>query len=171
MQATLAAPQALIILPELAHEITITRRVLERVPAASFDWQPHPKSMTLGGLASHTADMLSFLAATLHTERIDLGHELAHARVATTPAELLQRLAEGAAAAQAALTATDDDAYEQSWSLCHGEQVIMQMPRKDVVRHLISHMTHHRGQLSVYLRLLDVPVPSIYGPSADEPQG
>jgi uncharacterized damage-inducible protein DinB len=168
MLTDLATPQALALLPELTHEAALTRRVLERIPAASFSWQPHPKSMPLGRLATHTADMLSFLATTLQTEGVDLAEALDEYQPATTPAELLQRLTDGAAAAQAALAATDDEAFGRTWVMRHGEHIITSQPRHEVVRHLISHMVHHRGQLMLCLRLLDLPVPAIYGPSADE---
>lgn len=168
MLTATAAPQALALLPELEHEISLTRRVLERIPADRFDWQAHPKSMPLGKLASHTADMMEFLAVTLQTTEVDLAVELGNYQPATTPAELLQRLATGGEAALANLAATDDDAFDQTWVMRHGEHIITQQPRKEVVRHLISHMVHHRGQLMLCLRLLDVSVPAIYGPSADE---
>lgn len=165
-----AAPQAPTLLPELEHEISLTRRVLERAPAARFDWQPHPKSMSLGTLATHTADMMSFLATTLQTAEVDLASDPSGYEPATTPTELLQRLADGSEAAKAALAATSDETFAQPWLLRHGAHVIINQPRKEVVRQLISHMVHHRGQLMVYLRLLDVSVPAIYGPSADEAQ-
>jgi uncharacterized damage-inducible protein DinB len=168
MLTALANSQALALLPELTHEVALTRRVLERIPAASFGWQPHPKSMQLGHLATHTADMLRFMATTLQTESLNLAEALGDYQPATTPAELLQRLTDGAAAAQAAFAATDDDAFGHTWVMRHGEHIITSQPRHEVIRHLISHMVHHRGQLMLCLRLLDVPVPAIYGPSADE---
>ncbi|MBO2008635.1 DinB family protein [Hymenobacter negativus] len=161
-------PQSATFLPELEHEIILTRRVLERLPAASFDWQPHPKSMPLGRLATHTADMMSFLATTMQTQEIDLANELDVYQPATTPADVLQRLADGGEAAKQALAAADDEAFGLVWTMRNGQHVITAQPRREVVRHLISHMVHHRAQLMVYLRLLDVPVPAIYGPSADE---
>jgi uncharacterized damage-inducible protein DinB len=169
MEATLATPLALSLLPELDHELTLTRRVLERLPAEHFGWQPHPKSMTLGHLASHTADLLGGIKTTFETTELDLANYADHAPAkATTAEEVVQRLEENVNAARQTLTEASSEDFEQTWTLRFGEQVILSQSRADIVRHLISHTIHHRGQLSVYLRLLDVPVPYIYGPSADE---
>jgi uncharacterized damage-inducible protein DinB len=171
MEATLAAPLALVLLPELDHELNLTRRVLERVPAAHFGWQPHPKSMTLGHLAAHTADLLGGIKNTFNTTELDLAHYADHAPPKpTTAEELVQRLEANGAAARQTLTEASPEAFEQLWTLRFGPQIILSQPRAGIVRHLISHTIHHRGQLSVYLRLLEVPVPYIYGPSADETQ-
>jgi uncharacterized damage-inducible protein DinB len=169
LTATLS-PLAQTLLPELDHELTLTRRVLERVPAAQLGWQPHPKSMTLAHLAAHTADLLGGIGTTMYTTEMDLaqfdGGRPAHP---TTTAELLASLDASGEKARAALTAAEPEDFDQTWTLRHGAHPIMRHSRAEVVRHLISHTVHHRGQLSVYLRLLDVPVPGIYGPSADEP--
>ncbi|SNC76167.1 Uncharacterized damage-inducible protein DinB (forms a four-helix bundle) [Hymenobacter gelipurpurascens] len=169
MEATLVTPHALALLPELDHELTLTRRVLERLPAEHFDWQPHVKSMTLGHLAAHTTDLLGGIKTTFETTELNLANytDLAPAKPTTTE-ELVLRLAENGAAARQALMEASPEDFEQLWTLRFGEQVIMSQSRAGIVRHLISHTIHHRGQLSVYLRLLDVPVPYIYGPSADE---
>ncbi|GAA4348134.1 DinB family protein [Hymenobacter saemangeumensis] len=170
LTALAPAPQAQAFLPELAHELHLTRRVLERAPEAYFGWQPHPKSMTLGKLSSHVADLLANIASTLRTAEYDLANYAAdHAELPATSAELLRRFDAGGADSQAALEEASAEAFEQAWTLRHGDYIILQQPRTQIVRHLISHCVHHRGQLSLYLRLLDVPVPSIYGPSADEP--
>ncbi|MDF7812090.1 DinB family protein [Hymenobacter sp. YC55] len=164
------APFAQALVTELDDELQTTRRVLERAPEAHFSWQPHPKSMALGHLATHITDLIGGIAHTLHTTEVDLAHFLEQEEhPATTTAELLQRLDTQGAAARAALLAATPDDFEQLWTMRHGEQILMTNTRAEVVRHLISHTAHHRGQLSVYLRLLDVPVPAIYGPSADEP--
>ena len=168
MLTATAAPQALILLPELADEIRLTRRVFERAPKAAFGWQPHPKSMTLGHLAAHISSLLDGITQALRTEGLDLVVRHAGFVPATQVAALLALFDARAAEAQAALAATDDEALAAAWTLRRGDYVVMSRPRAGMVRHLISHMAHHRGQLSVYLRLLDVPVPAIYGPSADE---
>jgi uncharacterized damage-inducible protein DinB len=169
MEVDLATPLALALLPELNHELTLTRRVLERLPAEHFDWQPHAKSMTLGHLAAHTADLLGGIKTTFETTELDLANYADHAPPKpTSAAELVQRLQENGDAARETLTQASPEAFEQLWTLRFGEQVILSQSRADIVRHLMSHTIHHRGQLSVYLRLLDVPVPYIYGPSADE---
>jgi uncharacterized damage-inducible protein DinB len=169
MEMTLSTPLALALLPELTHELTLTRRVLERLPAEHFGWQPHPKSMTLGHLASHTADLLGGIKTTFETTELDLANYADHTPAqATTAEELVQRLEANGAAAHETLSQADAEAFAETWALRFGEQLILQQPRAEIVRHLINHTIHHRGQLSVYLRLLDVPVPYIYGPSADE---
>ncbi|SHI90006.1 Uncharacterized damage-inducible protein DinB (forms a four-helix bundle) [Hymenobacter daecheongensis DSM 21074] len=163
------SPLAQTLLPELDHELALTRRVLERVPAAQFGWQPHSKSMTLAQLATHTAELPGGIGTAMYTTEMDLA---AFDGVAPTPpattAALLDMLAESGSRARTALTAAEPEDFDQTWTLRHGQHQIMRHSRAEVVRHLISHMVHHRGQLSVYLRLLDIPVPSIYGPSADE---
>jgi uncharacterized damage-inducible protein DinB len=163
------APLSQTLLPELADELQATRRVLARVPEAQFSWQPHPKSMTLGVLVSHLTDLMGGIENTLHTTRMDVTQFEINTDELTTTQQLLARLDAHGAAAQAAIAAATPSDFEQLWSLCSGEQVLLCQTRADIIRHLISHMAHHRGQLSVYLRLLDVPVPPIYGPSADEP--
>lgn len=172
MEATLvAAPtQAQSFSKELADEARLTRRVLERVPVGQFGWQPHAKSMTLGTLARHTADLIGWIKDTLDTTVIDIAafDDAPVAPIGSTE-ELLAYFDERAANARAGLETASADDLAQTWTMRSGEQVIVSQPRAEVVRHLISHMIHHRGQLTVYLRLLDVPVPGTYGPSADEP--
>ncbi|TGE09738.1 DinB family protein [Hymenobacter fodinae] len=169
METTLATLLALSLLPELAHELTLTRRVLERLPAAQFGWQPHPKSMTLGHLGAHTADLLGGIKTTFETTELNLATYADHAPTPpSSTEELVQRLEANGAAAHETLSEADAEAFAETWTLRFGEQIIMQQSRANIVRHLINHTIHHRGQLSVYLRLLDVPVPAIYGSSADE---
>lgn len=172
MEATLvAAPtQVQSFSKELADEARLTRRVLARVPVGQFGWQPHPKSMTLGTLARHTADTLGWIKDTLDTADIDVAvfDDAPVAPIGSTE-ELLAYFDERAADAQHRLAAASADDLAQTWTMRSGAQVLVSQPRAEVVRHLISHTIHHRGQLTVYLRLLDVPVPGTYGPSADEP--
>ena len=161
-------PAAQALLDEFDHELLLTRRVLARAPEDYFGWQPHPKSMTLGKLAWHTADMLGGIESALQTTEVDLATmDFSTPKPASTEALLAQFDAEGAAA-RAALVAASPADFAVTWTLRHGPHVIMQQSRAATVRHLINHTIHHRGQLSVYLRLLDVPVPYIYGPNADE---
>ncbi|PJJ61038.1 DinB family protein [Hymenobacter chitinivorans] len=168
LTATLT-PLAQALLPELDHELALTRRVLSRLPEAQFGWQPHPKSMTLTVLATHISDLLGGIAMTMQSTELDLEqYDAVNDGPAATLAELLTRLeASGASAAEAISNATTED-FAEPWTLRHGPTVLLSQPRADIVRHLLSHLIHHRGQLSVYLRLLEVPVPYIYGPSADE---
>jgi uncharacterized damage-inducible protein DinB len=171
MTTALAAPQATTLLPELTREAALTRRVLERAPEAHFGWQPHPKSMTLGRLTAHISSLLNGISTALQTDEIDLLTRHASFVPSTSTAALLQEFDANTGAALTALAETNDDTFQGSWTLRRGDYIISRQSRADMVRHLISHISHHRGQLSVYLRLLEVPVPSIYGPTADEPQG
>lgn len=159
------------LLHALDREIVLTRRVLERLPGDQFDWQPHPKSSTLGKLASHIADMPGNIHDTFRTESYDLSTAAPsdYAQPATTGAEVMARFEANAIAARAALTAADEQALAHVWGMSYGDQVIFRQPRAQIVRELLlDHLIHHRGQLMVYLRLLDVPVPGLYGPTADE---
>lgn len=143
-----------------------TRKVLERVPSAKGAWRPHPKSFPLGHLAQLVARMPGWITLTLRQTELDLatypGYTL------ETTLVLLAEFDRNVREARAALAATSDADLAANWTLRNGERVFMTMARGPVVRTHINHLVHHRGQLSVYLRLLDVPVPSIYGPTADE---
>jgi uncharacterized damage-inducible protein DinB len=159
------------LLAALQREIKLTRPFLERLPADQFDWQPHAKSMTLGQLASHLADMLGNIEDTLATDSYDMATAPSADRpaTATSPAEILARFDHNACRACGALAAATDVALAQVWTFSVGEQVIFSQPRAQIVRELLlDHLIHHRGQLSVYLRLLEVAVPGTYGPTADE---
>jgi uncharacterized damage-inducible protein DinB len=157
-------------LGDLEHEIATTRRVLERIPEEHFDWKPHAKSMSLGGLSTHIATIPVYGVSVLRGEDFDLAAPLPPNPLAATRDEVLRRFDETAATLRAMLEEAEEPSLREPWSLRAGERIIFTQPRIGVLRGLIiSHMVHHRGQLSVYLRLLDVPVPSIYGPTADEP--
>ncbi|UPL50401.1 DinB family protein [Hymenobacter sublimis] len=152
---------------ELRHELKLTRRLLERVPTAQFCWQPHPKSMTIGGLASHIANLVGFLELSLTGPDTDVT-TVAMPNSATTD-EVLRRFDVNGENIHKALEQVDDATFHGQWSLRHGEQILLTLPRAAVARTMVlNHLIHHRGQLSVYLRLLDIPVPAIYGGSADE---
>lgn len=159
------------VLAALQREIRLTRPFLERLPADQFAWRPHAKSMTLGQLATHLADMLGNIADTLATDSYDLATAPAADRLAPaiSPAEVMARFEVNAGRASAALAAATEAALAQGWTFSVGEQVIFSQPRAQIVRELLlDHLIHHRGQLSVYLRLLNVAVPGTYGPTADE---
>lgn len=159
-----------VVLADVEPEFATTRRVLERLPEEHFDWRPHPKSFPLGHLAAHVANLPMYGAVTLQSDHFDLASAPPPATdVPTTRAEILDRFDRNVTMFREALEATEDDALAATWTLRRGEQVFLQQLKSAALRAwAISHMVHHRGQLSVYLRLLDVPVPSIYGPSADE---
>lgn len=154
---------------ELQQESVASRKMLERIPADDFTWQPHERSMTMKRLAVLVADMFGWMAFMIDADELDFakGYEQADPK---TTAELVEffdkRLADGLAS----LKNADDAVFSKNWTLRNGDQVYMQMPKWDVIRQTINHLVHHRGQLSVYLRLKDIAVPEIYGPSADEGQ-
>lgn len=154
---------------DLEGEIAATRRLLERVPADRLGWKPHERSMSLGSLALHIANLFNWQTQMLEDEAYDLATApppLAQPERADT---ILRVFDEASARMQAALARLGAAELLASWTLKRGDQVLMRTPRAAVVRHMgLSHMVHHRGQLSVYLRMLDVPLPFIYGPTADE---
>jgi uncharacterized damage-inducible protein DinB len=159
------------LLPEFDHEMASTRRLLEIVPAADAGWRPHPKSYSLGDLAAHIARLPLWGRLVLQQPELDLGSpataSMARARL-TTVAELLDQFDLHVREARAALASTSDAAMGVTWSLKNGATTVFALPRAAVMRgFVLSHMIHHRGQLSVYLRLRDVPLPSVYGPTAD----
>ncbi len=160
------------LLPEFDHEMANTRRELERVPDGKFDWKPHPKSMALGRLASHLAELPGWGTMTLTTEELDIAPPGPTSRppsILSGRAELLAVFDRNVAEARTAIAAAPDAAWMVPWTLKKGGQTLMTMPRVAVMRSLVmNHLIHHRAQLGVFLRLLDVPLPSLYGPSADE---
>jgi uncharacterized damage-inducible protein DinB len=159
-------------LAELDREAAITRRALERVPEGRDDWRPHEKSMPLGRLAGLVAIMPSWLTMMIEKEEFDLkppaGSTSQFQRQLKTNKELLQALEDGVAGARAALQGTSEEHLMKPWRLLVATKVVAEQPRHVMLRESINHLAHHRGQLTVYLRLNDVPVPSIYGPSADD---
>ena len=164
-----APPVAQLAYSDLQHELASTRRVLERVPDGQFDFTPHEKSMTLGRLASHVADMTYFTLAILDRDELDFAQEAYTFFAGSTQAELLAHFDAGAAALSKAVAALDMEGFGFKWTLRNGEHVILPAPRGVLVRGMgINHLVHHRAQLGVYLRLLGIPVPGLYGPSADE---
>jgi uncharacterized damage-inducible protein DinB len=156
------------LLPEFDHEMATTRKVLERVPEDRFDWKPHAKSFSLRDLAQHVATVPMWGAMTLTQPELELAGAAQPAPVRTR-AELLAMFDQNVSNTRAALMGTSDAELMASWSLKRGGQTIFSMPRTAVWRSFVmNHVIHHRAQLGVYLRLNDVPVPSMYGPSADE---
>lgn len=157
-----------ILLGEYTYEAAQTRKVLERVPEDKSDWKPHEKSMALGRLAVHVADLASWTTLTLTATELDLAGGWSLPPFTTTD-ELLAMFDRNVEAGKEALMAAKDEELGVMWTLRMGSQVLLTMPRGQCVRSMCyNHVVHHRGQLTVYLRLLDVPVPGMYGPSADE---
>jgi uncharacterized damage-inducible protein DinB len=156
------------ILAELDTESKSTRRVLERIPESKFGWKPHEKSMTLGYLAMHVATIPGFFGKLATQDGFDAANFTPMAVPATT-AELVAAFDSSMADARKFLSSLEDAKLMAPWTFSHGGKTLMTLPRIGLIRGILcSHLYHHRGQLSVYLRLLDIPVPSIYGPSADE---
>jgi len=157
---------------ELQQEAKTTRKLLERVPEGSFDWKPHEKSMSLGRLAGHVAELPSLIAPALTQDELNFATGQYQPFAPSSTAELLERFDSTVSQAVELLSGQTDERMGDSWRLGSGDQTFFKGPRVAAVRVLaLNHVVHHRGQLSVYLRLLDVPVPSIYGPSADEAPG
>jgi uncharacterized damage-inducible protein DinB len=156
------------LLPEFDMEMANTRRTLERIPTDKFGWQPHAKSFTMGKLATHLATLPTWTGVTLATSELDLALPFDQPKPATTE-EVLEVFDKNIAEARKALAGAADDVFFQPWTLKNGEHVIFSLPKVAVLRgFVVNHIIHHRGQMTVYLRLNDIPVPSIYGPSADE---
>ena len=154
---------------ELQQEAGATRRLLERVPEDKLSWRPHPRSSSLGELALHIAQLPRGITQLVSGPDAEVPN--VPRPEATSRAELLNVLEESLAFAAAKLESWDDDALAHQWRLTRGGKTIIELPRAGMIRTvLLNHWYHHRGQLTVYLRLLDVPLPSVYGPSADEPR-
>ncbi len=157
------------LLGELEQEAAATRRALERVPGDKLGWKPHAKSMSLGQLALHIATIPGGIGKFLSKDGLDLGSVSFNQPAVASTAELLAALDESLKTAREVLSGLDDQKAMATWKLTRGGKELMAAPRIAVARSiLLNHWYHHRGQLTVYLRLLDIPVPSIYGPSADE---
>lgn len=166
MDTAASASAPVIPLPEFDLEMASTRRLLERVPSEHGQWKPHEKSFPLGHLAQLVAWMPGWIGRTLREPHIDLAGGAGYSFEQTET--LLRMFDENVADARGALERVTGAALREPWSLRMGERVLFTQPRGDVVRSHLSHLIHHRGQLTVYLRLLDVPLPQIYGPTADE---
>ncbi len=157
------------IIAELQQEAATTRKLLERVPQDQFSWKPHEKSMTLGQLAAHVADLYSFTAPITTQDELDFAGGSYEPFVPADMKELLERFDKNVAESVRMLETQTDDRLLAAWRMRSGEQVFFEMPRITVIRSfMLNHIVHHRGQLSVYLRLRNVPLPPMYGPTADE---
>jgi uncharacterized damage-inducible protein DinB len=159
-------------LPELDQELANTRKILERVPDDRLEYRPHPKSWALGALATHVATLPGWTPMTIGRAELDIapvGQGPMRVPEAKTSAELLSRFDENAAAARASLAAASDATMLGPWTLLAGGHTVFTLPRVAVMRTFVmNHLIHHRAQLGVYLRLCDVPLPNLYGPTADE---
>ena len=158
------------IIAEIKHESSQTKRMLEKVPFNQPGWKPHHKSMNLVHLASHVAHIPEWISIILSGDEFDFAKDKLSRDDANSHEELMNIYQQGVDGAVKKLEVASDEYLRGNWTLRAGERVIFSLPRISAVRTLaLNHLVHHRGQLSVYLRLLDVPVPGMYGPSADEP--
>ena len=162
------------VLPEFELEMANTRKVLALIPASHADWKPHDKSFSLSSLAMHLANFPNWGMMTVRQDELDLaGAAMTDGRAAFSTTEtLLATYDADVSALREALATTSDDAMHAMWTLKHGGMTIFTLPRLAVLRtSVLNHMIHHRGQLTVYLRLLDVPLPDLFGPTADTKRG
>jgi uncharacterized damage-inducible protein DinB len=156
------------LLPEFDQETANTRKTLERVPEEKFDWKPHNKSFSMLKLATHIATLPGWTAITLNQDFLDVSRPFTPP-VPKTRGDLLDLFDKSAAEARSTIAATPDEVFFQPWSLKNGTATVFTMPKIAVLRSFVmNHSIHHRAQLGVYLRLNDVPVPGLYGPSADD---
>ncbi|WP_223808721.1 DinB family protein [Rufibacter hautae] len=169
MQTTVATTTILDLLAkELEQEAVTTRKMLERIPDDKYDWRPHPKSMDIRTLATHIADLPSWVGMTLTTSELDFAKNPYNPRVVNTTAEVLAYFEEMLDDARKHLSENTDEYLNEEWTLREGETIYLTSTKYDVLRMTMSQIIHHRAQLGVFLRLLNVPIPGSYGPSADE---
>jgi len=168
-------PLAATLLPEFDQEMANTRRLLERVPDGISDWQPHPKSMKLGRLATHVAETPGWATRAFLKDELDIappGGPSPRGNILPTTAEILSLFDANVAEARAALAAASDEEFRKPWTFKVTGKTFWTKPKYEVYRIMsLNHMIHHRAQLGVFLRLLDVPIPGMYGPSADDRMG
>ena len=161
------------LLEEMNREVERSRRTLQEIPEGKYDWKPHEKSMILGYLADMVATIPQWIVMEINQEQLDVapegGSNFKREKKETSDA-LVKALDESAAAARAAFEKTSDEHLNTNWKLLAKGNVVMEAPRHEMIQDTISHWSHHRGQLTVYLRLLDAKVPSIFGPTADDPR-
>jgi len=159
-----------VLLPEYDHEMATARKLLERVPMTDAQWKPHEKSMSLGQLATHLVEIPGWGGSIIGSSSVDLAAnpEFEHPTFHTNEA-LLSAFDRNVSTTRDLIASRSDAEMMETWTLKHGDKVLMSLPKAGVLRSfLMNHLIHHRGQLSVYIRLKNIPVPSIYGPSADE---
>lgn len=157
------------LLPEFDREMDATRRTLERIPAQRLDWRPHEKSFAMGALGAHIANLPNWAVMTVEQDRFDMSGPAPKTEVPESVEDILALFDSSVAAARAAIAGAGDETLLAPWSLVNGGETAFTMPRIAVLRSFVmNHLIHHRAQLAVYLRLNDIPVPALYGPSADE---
>jgi uncharacterized damage-inducible protein DinB len=157
-------------LNEVEQEAQTTRKFLSIIPNDKFDWQPHPKSMTIRQLSTHIAELPGWIPMAINTDELDFAQNAYKPEDLNSTSELLAQFEKNLAAAKESLANTNEDVLAQIWTLRNGGEIYMTQTKAEVVRVSISQTIHHRAQLGVFLRLLNVPIPGSYGPSADELQ-
>jgi uncharacterized damage-inducible protein DinB len=158
-----------LIVGDASHELATTRRILERLPEEHMTWKPHVKSMTLSGLATHLINILNWQIAIFLYPEFDLSTVPLRREALERRDDMLEEFDANVVKLEKLLTECDEKTLGEEWTLRNGDHIILRQPRAIAFRTFgLSHMVHHRAQLGVYLRLLDIPVPGIYGPSADE---
>ncbi len=158
-----------ILLKEMQQEAKTTRKMLERVPEEKYNWQPHPKSMTLKRLATHVAELPSWVSMALTTSELDFANNGYKPVDIKNNKELMQYFERSLAEGKAELEKADEKQLDELWTMREGETIYSTSTRLEVIRTAYCQIVHHRAQLGVYLRLLDIPIPGSYGPSADDP--
>ena len=157
-----------LLLKELDQEAVTTRKFLNLVPADKFDWQPHPKRMTMKRLAVHIADLPSWIDMSINTDGINFAGAPYNPPPVSNSKDVLDHFEKSLSKGKAALENAKEEELSKKWTLSNGEMVLNEMTKYEAVRHAYSQLIHHRAQLGVFLRLLDIPIPGSYGPSADE---
>jgi uncharacterized damage-inducible protein DinB len=157
------------LLKEMDQEARITRKMLERVPAGKFEWQPHPKSMSLRSLATHVAELPSWVRMTLTTDELDFSTSPYTPTILSDAPGLLEHFEKSLDSGRAQLAKASEEQLLEKWILRDGAKVYQVATRAEIIRMAYCQIVHHRAQLGVFLRLLDIPIPGSYGPSADEP--
>ena len=155
-------------LKELEREAQTTRKMLERIPNDKYDWQPHEKSMTIRRLATHVAELPSWITMAVKTEGLDFQNNPYDPVVINNTSELLNYFEEELAKGKNSLNEASEDKLSENWTLSSGNEVLYTAEKSEVIRMALNQVVHHRAQMGVYLRLLNVPIPGSYGPSADE---
>jgi uncharacterized damage-inducible protein DinB len=156
------------LLKEMEQEAQTTEKMLSRIPDDKYQWKPHPKSMTIEQLSSHIAELPTWVPLALHTDELDFATSPYQPKKIANTAELLKFFEDSLADSYANLQKADVNTFDEIWTLRNGEQILTQRTKLEVIRMTYCQIVHHRAQLGVYLRLLDVPIPGSYGPSADD---
>jgi uncharacterized damage-inducible protein DinB len=155
-------------LNELEQEAVSTRKILAIVPDDKYDWQPHHKSMTIRALATHVAEIPGWISSVILNDELDFTKTPYNPKVINNTKELLAFFEEAVAKGKGQLTEKNEGKLESRWVMRNGDVVLMDLSKAEAIRHSLSQLIHHRAQLGVFLRLLDIPIPGVYGPSADE---